>query len=109
MHDDTVLTGCFGEAGLSGPAVMISPDGSEYRGGFVNCSLNGKGHLQSDHAFYRGEFCDGKFEGSGKQCWLGGQCTKDDLKSLAFYQHCSNLGIQGGNSNLVNLKMMERK
>ena len=87
MHDDTVLTGCFGEAGLSGPAVIISPDGSEYRGGCVNCSLNDKGHLQSDHAFYKGEFCDGKFEGSGKQqCWLGGQCTKDDLKFLAFYR-----------------------
>ena len=34
-HDDAVLTGCFGEAGLSGPAAMISPDGSEYRGGCV--------------------------------------------------------------------------
>ena len=59
----------------------------------MNCSLNGKGHLQSDHAFYKGEFCDGKFEGSGKQCWLSCRgvtsvYSREGLGVRAIYVAC---------------------
>ena len=61
-----ILEGRFINGKLEGKGILRNSEGSSYIGDFVGSKRDGYGELETEKAYYRGEFKNDKFHGRGK-------------------------------------------